>query len=446
MTINISLQEKQREALKTADSTPITFFGGAKGGGKSHAVRARETIRRLKYAGSRGLIVRKTFPELLANHIRPFFKEYPATRDWYNKAEKTIYWPNGSTTEFSYLKNTDDVYTYQGREYEDITIDEVTQHEWEVITVLRSSNRTTIKDIRPSMFLTGNPGGIGHQAVKRLFIDRDFRENENPSDYAFVPAFVQDNQALMDADPEYIERLKALPEHLMKAYLYGDWNIFAGQAFPELNKTIHVIDPFEPPREVKYFAGFDWGFSHPFAFVLMFMDAQRNVYVKAIVSAQKKRIDEQADLIRNVVGDAHLNVYCGHDIWAKRGGPTMVEELRQHLPNLSFIRANIDRVQGVATLRRMIAVKGGETKLKIFRNAIDLYENLASMQYDEKKPEDVLKIDANESGIGGDDLFDAVKYGLNSYINPKRETRKKAIPNTGNELLIKSGIARRMRG
>ena len=192
--IEIKLQPKQREAFDKSIETPITFFGGARGGGKSFLIRAREVYRRLKYPGTKGLIVRKTYPELLSNHIRMFFVEYPETSRWFHRGEKAIFWPNGSITEFSYMKTTDDVYTYQGREYEDISIDEVTQHEEEVVKILRASNRTTKSDIKPTMLLTGNPGGVGHGWIKRLFIDRKLEEGEHPGDYAFIQSKVYDNQ------------------------------------------------------------------------------------------------------------------------------------------------------------------------------------------------------------------------------------------------------------
>lgn len=440
MKITVSLQDKQREAFEVSKKTPVTFYGGAKGGGKSHLIRARELVRRLKYPNTKGLIVRKTYPELLANHIRPFFKEYPETRDWYNKSEKTIYYPNGSTTEFSYLRSTDDVYTYQGREYEDISVDEVTQHEWEVIRVLRSSNRTTNKSIFPTVFLTGNPGGIGHGEVKRIFIDKEFRDKENPDDFAFIQAFVQDNKALIDADPHYVKRLEDLPEHLRKAYLEGDWNIFAGQAFPKLNRLIHVIDPIPLPNTVKYFAGYDWGYTHPFAFVLFAIDQNNDVYVVGVVSANKKENKDQAKLIRNLVGDKHITVYAGTDIWSKRGGPTIVQELRSYLPNLIFVQANTDRIQGVSTLRKYINQDNGEPNIYIFRNAMDVYDNLASMQYDEKNPEDVLKVDANDSGVGGDDIFDASRYGIHTHLFPKKLKKKADDPQSGAYLLKLAGI------
>lgn len=267
MDLEIKLQPKQREAFYKSFDTPVLFYGGAKGGGKSHLIRAREVYRRLKFSNSSGLIVRKTFPELKANHIRKFFKEYPILRQWYNKADKTIYWPNGSTTEFSYLKNTDDVYTYQGREYDDISIDEITQHEEEVFEVLRSSLRTTDPTLSPTVLLTGNPGGIGHGWVKRIFIDRDFKDDEDPDDFAFIQAFVQDNKALMDADPKYVRRLDNLPDHLRRAYKDGDWDIFAGQVFDwranKDGKEYHVIAPRPIPENAVRFISIDWGGNAP---------------------------------------------------------------------------------------------------------------------------------------------------------------------------------------
>lgn len=269
MELRITLQPKQRQALELSDITPVTFYGGAKGGGKSHLVRAREVIRRLKYPGSKGLIIRRSYPELLSNHIRKFFVEYPQTINWYNKSEKAIYWPNGSITEFSYLKNVDDVYNYQGREYEDISVDEITQHEEDVFKILRSSNRTTMSGIFPTMFLTGNPGGRGHGWVKRIFIERKFKDKERPEDFAFVSARVEDNLALIKNDPMYVQRLNDLPDHLRRAYKDGDWDIFAGQVFDwratKEGVPYHVIPPISLPIDAVRFVDIDWGGNAPVA-------------------------------------------------------------------------------------------------------------------------------------------------------------------------------------
>ncbi len=437
--LTITLQPKQREALRLSEATPITLYGGAKGGGKSYLVRAREVKRRLQHADSKGLIIRKTYPELLANHIRPFFREYPAVKSWYNKAEKTIYWPNGSTTEFSYLRRTDDVYTYQGREYEGIAVDEITQHEEEVFKTLTSSVRTTNPDIKPSILLTGNPGGIGHQWVKRLFIDRQFNPEERPQDYAFVPAKVYDNRALIDNDPAYLDRLKSLPEHLRRMYLEGDWKVYAGIAFSELSERIHIARPFKLPSHTKFFAGFDWGYDHPYAFVLFGLTQKKTVYVVKCASERQKRPDQIAAKIKTLLeGISHIYIYSGTDIWNDSGRSSIYEQLRDAIGDkATFVKGYTKREQGVAEIRKYVAWEGtakGKPRLYFFENTLPVFNTVRSMQYDPRHPEDVLKIDADKYGFGWDDYYDAFRYGLMSRVHPY-STDKKIEPGTGEELL-----------
>jgi len=445
-----SLQEKQRVALKKSLTTPVLFYGGAKGGGKSHLIRVREIARRLKYPNTRGLIVRKTYPELLSNHIRKSFQEYPVLKEWYNKAEKVINYPNGSITEFSYLKSTDDVYTYQGREYEDISIDEVTQHEEETFKVLRTSLRTTRKDIKPTMLLTGNPGGVGHSWVKRIFIDRQFRPGENPEDFDFVQAFVQDNPALLDADPEYVKRLEDLPEHLKKAYLEGDWNIFAGLAFPELSYHTHLIDPFTLPPETKYYAGFDPGYTHPYGFVLLGVVPEGTAYVVGYLSKSQQLTREIKDQLTELLTGKTLYIHSGHDLWypGRGGGASQFEEFVKLGMN-NFIKAKIDRKSGVRQIRKYINPRNypdGKPRLFFFRNCVEVFNNVASMQLDPKDPEDVLKVDADDYGMNGDDLYDAFRYALMSRVFPPEKTEKKTPREEFMEWLEKEELKRKYIG
>ena len=369
-----------------------------------------------------------------------FWKEYPETKNWYNKSEKTIYWPNGSTTEFSYLQSEDDVYTYQGREYEDIDVDEVTQHKYETIKILRSSLRTTNPEIKPRMLLTGNPGGIGHSEVKRIFIDRNFKENENSDDYAFVPAKVEDNIILTESNPEYVKQLQDLPEHLRRAYLDGDWNIFAGLAFSELRESTHLIDPFELPKNTRYFAGFDIGFNHPYAYVLFAVTEDGTVYVVNYSTGRLMMTPEIAQRIKNTTGEKEVDIYAGLDMWSKTrtGAPAPIEEFTQYGINskngFTWIKANVDRVQGVFQVRKYIKLVNGRPQLYFFKNCREVFDNVVSMQFSETKPEDVVKMDAVD-GIGGDDLFEAFRYGLMSRAYPNRPLKEKPEPNTGQELL-----------
>lgn len=453
----IRLQPKQKEAFVQSESLPVLFYGGAKGGGKSFLIRARQMIRRAKYPNTRGLIVRKTYPELRANHISKLFQEYPLTRKFYNKSEKVLYFPNGSTLEFSFLQSPDDVYTYQGREYDDIDIDEITQHEEEVFKILRTSNRTSNKEavkagMKPSMLLTGNPGGIGHQWVKRIFIDRQFKPEERPEDFGFVQAFVQDNRALLDTDPNYLQTLHGLPECLRKAYLDGDWNIHAGQAFSELSTHVHVIDPFILPAETRYFAGYDHGYNHPFAFVLFAVVPDGTVYVVKTLTARFKRPDEIYEMIRKACeGIGKVEIYAGLDLWSKQrdGSPSTAEQfgsLGMTLGNgLVLVRAKVDRIQGVSEIRKWIAwqnINNNQPKLFFFKNCMDVFNCVASMQFDASRPEDVLKVDADQDGLGGDDLFDAFRYGVMSRLRAPIIDQNKLAQDSAMQIL-ENAIKRR---
>lgn len=439
INLKITLQPKQREALNKVETTPVTFYGGSKGSGKSYLIRARQVIRRLKYPNTKGLIVRKTYPELLANHIRMFWKEYPETKNWYNKSEKTIYWPNGSTTEFSYLQSDDDVFTYQGREYEDIDVDEVTQHRYDTIRTLRSSLRTTNQNISPRMLLTGNPGGLGHQEIRRIFVNRDFRGNENPDDYAFVSAKVTDNFSLMENDPEYVKRLNDLPDHLRRAYLDGDWNIFAGLAFSELNTNTHIIDPIELPQETKYFAGYDHGFNHPFAFVLFGIVPDGTVYIVKHLTGRLTKTPEIAQAIKDITNEKGLYIFGGHDAWypGRGGGPSIVEEFTQcgvgPKNGYIWIQAHTDRKQGANEIRKYISLTDGKPRLYFFRNTSPVFDQISSLQFDDRDPESILKMDAID-GVGGDDLADAFRYGLMSRSYPPKENSNKNIVGTAEEI------------
>lgn len=452
MQLELKLQPKQKEAFLKSQETPVLFYGGAKGGGKSYLVRARELYRRLKYPNTRGLIIRKTYPELVDNHITKFFEEYPITKKWFNKQEKAIIYPNGSKTQFSYLQNTNDVYTYQGREFEDISIDEATQHEEVTLKILRTSNRTSnAKFIKMggqvSMFLTGNPGGIGHQWVKRIFIDKIFRERENPADFDFVQAFVQDNKAMLTVDPNYIDRLKDNPEAIVKAYLYGDWNIHEGIAFNEMNEQKHIVDPKELPAGTTYFAGYDHGYNHPYSFVLFAITPNSEIYVVNYLKDRLKRIDEiSSDILATIqsLDTKVVDMYCGIDCWSRGrdGSPTIAEQFYRfgltRTNGVNVLKAYNNRVQGVNEIRKFVAWQNTETEIpqvRFFKNAKPVFDIVSGMQFDTLKPEDVMKTNAVD-GVGGDDLYDAFRYGLVSRVKTPKVPEQDLPENSIYRLLL----------
>lgn len=171
-------------------------FGGARGGGKSWCVRVKAVLLCMKYAGIKTLIVRRTYPELLNNHINPLLVQLHGVAK-YHKTEKVFTFPNGSTIAFGYCNADRDLGRYQGAEYDVIFLDEATQLREDWIRRITASVRG-VNAFPKRVYYTCNPGGPSHGYFKRLFIDRRFLAGENPEDYVFIQSLVTDNAALSD--------------------------------------------------------------------------------------------------------------------------------------------------------------------------------------------------------------------------------------------------------
>lgn len=195
-----------------------------------------------RYPDIRILIVRREYPELEQGIIIPMRKMIPAELATYNGGMHMFTFYNGAIIKFGHYGSGDDV-EYQGQEYDWIFIDEATQFTEEQFRTLGACLRGATK-IPRRMYLTCNPGGIGHAWVKRLFIDREYQDGEKEKDYTFIHATVDDNPQLLEASPEYKQMLDLLPEDVRRAWRYGDWDALAGTFFPEFRKETHVIEPF----------------------------------------------------------------------------------------------------------------------------------------------------------------------------------------------------------
>lgn len=425
MRIEISLQPKQELFDESIRRYPITGFGGAKGGGKSYSLRNILLARRFEYPNSTGAIFRKTFPELEANHIRPLFQEHPDLRIYWNESKKLLSLPNGSTLQFSHCTSEIDVYLYQGREINDLGIDEAGQWSEAMFRTLLGSNRSSTPGVPARCALTFNPGGIGHGWIKRLFIDKRYNDRERPSDYNFIQALISDNKALLDNDPDYVHRLNTeTSESLRKAYLYGDWDILAGQFYSELSKGIHFIPPFTIPAHWNRFASYDFGFNHPSAFGWFANDEDGNTYLYRELIKAGTRVDQFAELLESYPETKDITVFAGHDCWAKRSSfineaqgnpPTIAEEFQSH--GIHLKHAIIDRIAGAAHLRSYLALRGASKspRLYIFNTCPITYDCISRMVHDPNRVEDVLKVDAVEGDpMSGDDSYDMVRYGLMS--------------------------------
>lgn len=409
--------DRQAEFFKA--SAPHICYGGARGGGKSWALRRKFVMMCIRYPDLRLLMIRRKYQELEGNHILPLLNELNGFAK-YIDAKKTFKFPNGSFIRLGYCDAENDVFQYQGQEYDAIGIDEATQLTQFQIQYIATSNRTTRTDFKPRMYYTCNPGGPGHDYIKRLFIDRNFTEYEKPEDYVFIPATVYDNKALMENDPQYINNLMQLPEHLRLAYLYGDWDATEGQYFSEFERRLHVVEPFDIPADWKRFRSMDWGYNDPCCVLWFAVAPDRRVFVyKEIYKRQVLASDMAKLILQRTDANEHISyTVASPDAWQNRGvkdvygGENIAETFSKF--GVPLMKADNSRLVGWQRVRENLALApDGLPYLQIFSSCNNLIRTLPILVFDDHDHEDV-------SGRCEDHAAEALRYGCMSRPSPSR--------------------------
>ena len=406
-----------------------TAYGGARGGGKSWAMRRKLVLLSLSTPSLNCLLLRRTLPELRENHVIPLLRELNGVAK-YNASERVFRFPNGSRIKLGYCDSAADVYQYQGQEYEVIGMEEATHFTEEQMQFLTTCNRTSRRDFSPRMYYTCNPGGVGHGWVKRLFIDRSYRGGERREDYRFVPARVWDNPVLMQADPEYIRVLENLPEELRRAYLEGDWDVLAGQFFREFSREKHICPPFDIPKEWRRFRSMDWGYNDPCAVLWHAVDNEGRVYTYRELYIRETRADEVAAKVKELTGAEDIAyTVASPDMWQKRGavlksqggfeGESIAELFS--ISGVPLTPADNSRIAGWQQVRSFLAEKqDGKPGIQIFDCCENLIRTLPTLIFDAHNREDAAD--------GEDHAPEALRYGLMSRpapsILPKRKVNK----------------------
>ncbi len=415
-------QPKQARFLSSTEDEVL--YGGAAFGGKTEALLMHEIRRREKYPGSAGLMLRRTFQDLnKEGALIPRSKEILWGRaHWSEQYHKWTY-PNGSVTQFGYLQNPDDHLHYQGTIWEDIKWEELTQFPNEQrYEYVNTFCRSRFAECKPLVRATTNPGGPGHGWVKSRFIDiapwgetYTYKAGGGVKTRLFIPARAEDNAIGLERDPEYVNRLQALPEALRLALWEGSWDSFEGQVFANWRRDLHVCEPFKIPANWTRWTGIDYGFAAPFC-CLWFArppDKSRLVIYRELY-ATGWRAREQALRIK----DASK----GEKVWTYAADPSMWQQRRETVGNsiadeyaeagVILKKANNDRMAGLEVVRQALdwkALPGGRVLkpplLQAFSTCFNFIRTIPALPYDPIKVEDV-DTDAE------DHAYDAFRYGV----------------------------------
>ena len=390
---------RQREFFESR--ARYTAYGGARGGGKSWALRRKLTLMALRWPGIKLLLIRRTYASLYANHIAVLRQELPPYIAEWQDGKKQFAFRNGSVLRLGYLADDSDLMQYQGVEYDVIAVDEATQITEKQFDCLRACVRG-VNRFPKRMYLTCNPGGVGHAWVKRLFIDGDIPPGESPEDYRFIPARVTDNEAMMKSDPGYVRALSAIRDPKIRAaWIDGDWNVFEGQFFSALSPENHVkkIDLSSlADKGCRLIAGMDYGFDMT---ALVIVAVKPDGSAAAISEFMKKDLilSEAASAAARVCAQAEYDtglpidyIVLPPDLWNRRqdSGRSGVEIMlcASRLPPVR--RADARRIPGWQNLREYISSKtpDGLPRLVISDRCPKLFYDLSSLTTDKADPGD----------------------------------------------------------
>jgi hypothetical protein len=439
------------------------LFGGAAGPGKTTALLWEAIYQARDVPRSDSLLLRRTYPELESSLLAYFRRDVPRSMyKSYNASKHVVTWLNGSTTRFGYCRSDNDVYQYQGAEFLFIGLDELTHFTLKQWQFLTSRNRCPIqfypdgvdegKRVIAGMAGATNPGNIGHAWVKALWVDHapppGFERPElyDPRDYDFIRARLDDNPIYAN-DAEYRRTLEALPEHLRRAFLEGDWNVFAGQYFDVFDFGRHTARPEEMRLEPWWprWISIDWGFQHPSAVYWHCAVPESVSRVPWPVSREENarhglasadsgshgtrntnhgsRIVTYREFVQNGLSPRMLaqgiaersgrerihEVFLSPDAFAHRTAEASIaEQLGEVLVANGLPRpapADDDRIGGWQLMYQMLE----SDAWVITENCSKLIDCLPLLVRDDRRVEDIRKMD-------GDDPADAARYGLVSGV------------------------------
>lgn len=337
--------------------------------------------------------------------------------EWYDYGNGTRLWIGGMDDPSKILSGErDGIYVNQA--------EELAENDWEVLST-RATGRGAVTDT-PMLFGDCNPGPSDHWIIRRrdsgALIFLESRHRDNPSLYDSAGALTAQGERTMAV-------LNALTGVRRLRLRDGQWVGAEGQFFEQWDEAIHVREPsdyFEIPSDWPVWGSFDYGFSHNTAFGIytrhdgIVEKIGEHVANKLLPTQHAAAMD--ALLRRCGIPKQRLRrIVAGHDVFIDKKDKdgrivekSIADQYEEH--GYTFVRAQIDRINGAAQLLTRLGNATTDPPLpatfKVWRRCTRAIATIPAMVHDPNKSEDVLKVDADSDGRGGDDSYDETRYGL----------------------------------
>lgn len=438
MNVELDYRPTPKQRLFHASRANEVLYGGAAGGGKSYAICWDALLRCMMYPGTDAYLFRRTYPELEQTLIKTMRAIVPKALGRYVSSTHRLTLVNGSTLNFCHLTDEATVYNYQGAEIHWLYFDELTHFTKPMYDYIKSRLRANRRlGITPCVRCASNPGGAGHSWVKAYFVDSTGvgrHESRMPAGegaerlVAYIPATVEDNPHITR---DYVAELMQKPDKLRDALLYGRWDAFEGQAFPEFTDDpahhadglwTHVIEPFDIPLNWPRYVSFDHGYSRPFSFGVWAVDPDGRAYrykeLYGCVPGEPNRgVKCAPGEIARMLGELmepefreglRVTGIADPAIWDRSRGMSVEEQIRRVSSGVLFRRGDNTRLPGKMQLHERLKFDAqGRPMLYVFDRCRDFIRTIPALAYDARRVED---IDTN----GEDHIYDETRYFLMS--------------------------------
>lgn len=297
-----TVRYRPRGAAKTlfADRSAELLIEGPAGTGKTFACLFKLHAQAMKYAGMRGLILRKTQVSLTASALVTYTtrvlgadpRAFGVTFFGGSKIRPAQFvYPNGSTIVIGGLDKASKV---MSTEYDVIYVNEATElslEEWELIgSRLRAGNMAYTQ-----LLADANPGPPSHWLNQRCESGLTMRLLSRHRDNPILWDSAID--AWTDAGERYVvDRLGKLTGVRRLRLVEGIWAAAEGMIYEEFDPAIHVVDRFPIPAEWPRYWVIDFGYVHPFVWQWWALDPDGRAYCyREIYRTERLVVDHVAD-------------------------------------------------------------------------------------------------------------------------------------------------------